>query len=188
MKNSIIVPMLIRSLSSLRHRVYCILSLELGWSCVFLTTHMATMKNNQVECFTMEKGASLKTEANFRLPTVLGVGVPQRNFYFSRRPTPSKHFPWSSSVTFDLWFKISKMALFECCSKQFVKDTGRSTLHPIVDLNSSSRCDVLCVVVKKRSRWCWKKAKYLPTQFSLNEIMTKVSCHFVFHVMIIAYQ
>ena len=120
--------------------------------------------------------------------TVLGVGVPERDFYFSRRPTPSKHFPWSSSVTFDLWFKISKMALFECCSKQFVKDTGRSTLHPIVDLNSSSRCDVLCVVVKKRSRWCWKKAKYLPTQFSLNEIMTKVSCHFVFHVMIIAYQ
>ena len=80
------------------------------------------------------------------------------------------------------------MALFECCSKQFVKDTGRSTLHPIVDLNSSSRCDILCVVVKKRSRWCWKKTKYLPTQFSLNEIMTKVSCHFVLHVMMIEYQ
>ena len=28
--------------------------------------------------------------------------VPQRDRYFSRRPTPSKHFPRSSSVTFDL--------------------------------------------------------------------------------------
>lgn len=65
------------------------------------------------------------------------------------------------------------MALFECCSKQFVKDTGRSTLHSIVDLNSSSRCNILWVLVKKKSRWFWKSVKYKPTAFTLNEILTK---------------
>ena len=138
------------------------------------------MKNNQVECFTMEKGASLKTEANLRLPCVRYSASAYPNgiviFPAGRPRQNTSHDPPLSPLIF--WFTISKMALFECCSKQFVKDTGRSTLHPIVDLNSSSRCDVLCVVVKKRSRWCWKKTKYLPTQFSLNEIMTKVSCHF----------
>ncbi|XP_068688511.1 uncharacterized protein [Montipora foliosa] len=65
------------------------------------------------------------------------------------------------------------MALFECCSKQLVKDTGRSTLRPVVDLNSASRCDILCVVVKKRSRWFWKSVKYETTPFTLDEILTK---------------
>ena len=125
----------------------------------------------RLNLFTMEKGLHSKQR---QLPYT--PRTPMGFLFFP--PGPSKHFPWSPSVTFDLWFTISKMALFECCSKQFVKDTGRSTLHPIVDLNSSSRCDVLGVVVKKRSRWCWEKAKYLPTQFSLNEILTKVSCHF----------
>lgn len=73
------------------------------------------------------------------------------------------------------------MALFECCSKQFVKDTGRSTLHPVIDLNTSSRCNILSVVVKKKSRWCWKPVKYLPTPFTLNEILTKVSCQNCIH-------
>ena len=68
------------------------------------------------------------------------------------------------------------MALFECCSKQFVKDTGRSTLHPVVDLISSSRCNIPCIVVKKKSRWFWKSVKYEPTPWTLNEILTKVSC------------
>ena len=66
------------------------------------------------------------------------------------------------------------MALFEACSKQFVKDTGRSTLQPVVDLNTSSRCDILCVVTKKRSRWFWKSIKYKTTAFTLNELLTKV--------------
>ncbi|KAL9958297.1 hypothetical protein ACROYT_G035297 [Oculina patagonica] len=65
------------------------------------------------------------------------------------------------------------MALFEACSKQFVKDTGRSTLRPVDDLNTSSRCDILCVVTKKRSRWFWKSIKYKTTPFTLNELLTK---------------
>ena len=67
------------------------------------------------------------------------------------------------------------MALFEACSKQFVKDTGRSTLFPVLDLNTSARCNILCVVTKKRSRWFWKSDKYKTTPFSLNELLTKVS-------------
>lgn len=90
---------------------------------------------------------------------------------------PRLHF----GLPFALWSAVwSKMALFECCSKQFVKDTGRSTLHPIVDLNSSPRCNILCVVVKKKSRWFWKSVKYQPTPFTLNEILTQVSCLFLF--------
>lgn len=65
------------------------------------------------------------------------------------------------------------MALFEACSKQFVKDTGRSTLFPVLDLNTSARCNILCVVTKKRSRWFWKSDKYKTTPFSLNELLTK---------------
>ena len=67
------------------------------------------------------------------------------------------------------------MALFEACAKQFVKDTGRSTLFPVLDLNTSARCDILCVVTKKRSRWFWKSDKYKTTPFSLDELLTKVS-------------
>lgn len=67
------------------------------------------------------------------------------------------------------------MALFEACSKQFVKDTGRSTLFPVLDLNTSARCNILCVVTKKKSRWFWKSDKYKTTPFSLNELLTKVS-------------
>ena len=67
------------------------------------------------------------------------------------------------------------MALFEACAKQFVKDTGRSTLFPVLDLNTSARCDILCVVTKKRSRWFWKSDKYKTTPFSLNELLSKVS-------------
>lgn len=70
---------------------------------------------------------------------------------------------------------LTRMALFEACAKQFVKDTGRSTLFPVLDLNSSSHCDILCVVTKKRSRWFWKSDKYKTTPFSLNELLTKVS-------------
>ena len=68
-----------------------------------------------------------------------------------------------------------KMAVFECCTKQFVKDTGRLTLRPVVDLNSAIRFNILCVVIKKRSRWIWKSVKYEATPFTLNEILTKVS-------------
>lgn len=134
-----------------------------------------------------KRGLHSKQRPTSVYPRYSASAYPNRIVIFpAGRPRQNtSHDPPLSPLIF--WFTISKMALFECCSKQFVKDTGRSTLHPIVDLNSSSRCDVLCVVVKKRSRWCWKKTKYLPTQFSLNEIMTKVSCHFVFHVMIIEY-
>ena len=66
------------------------------------------------------------------------------------------------------------MALFEACSKQFVTDTGRSTLRPILDLNTSTRCNILCVVTKKRSRFFWKSDKYKATPFTLNELLTKV--------------
>ena len=38
--------------------------------------------------FTQNRGQLASTPR-----TVLGVGVPQRDRYFSRRPTPSKHFP-----------------------------------------------------------------------------------------------
>lgn len=65
------------------------------------------------------------------------------------------------------------MALFEACSKQFVKDTGRSTLRPILDLNTSTRSSILCVVTKKRSRWFWKTDTYKSTPFTLNELLTK---------------
>ncbi|XP_074627736.1 uncharacterized protein LOC141885759 [Acropora palmata] len=69
------------------------------------------------------------------------------------------------------------MAVFECCTKQFVKDTGRLTLRPVVDLNSAIRFNILCVVIKKRSRWIWKSVKYEATPFTLNEILTKpVDC------------
>lgn len=66
------------------------------------------------------------------------------------------------------------MALFEACSKQFIKDTGRSTLRPILDLNTSTRCSILCVVTRKRSRWFWKADTYKSTPFTLNELLTKV--------------
>ncbi|KXJ08722.1 uncharacterized protein LOC110248344 [Exaiptasia diaphana] len=65
------------------------------------------------------------------------------------------------------------MALFESTSKQLVKDTGRSSLHPIVDLNSASQCKIMCIIEKKKSRWFWRPTKYLPTPFTLNELMTK---------------
>ncbi|CAH3131846.1 unnamed protein product [Pocillopora meandrina] len=65
------------------------------------------------------------------------------------------------------------MALFEACSKQFIKDTGRSTLRPILDLNTSTRCSILCVVTRKKSRWFWRADTYKSTPFTLNELLTK---------------
>ena len=80
----------------------------------------------------------------------------------------SQHAFKSSSI-----FMLN-MALFEACSKQFIKDTGRSTLRPILDLNTSTRCSILCVVRRKRSRWFWKADTYKSTPFTLNELLTKV--------------
>ena len=126
MKNpsKIIVPILIRSVSSLRHRVYCILSLELGWSCVFLTDTYG--HNEKYSGWMFYNGKGGFTQNRGQLPstprTVLGVGVPQRDLYFSRRPTPSKHFPWSFSVTFDLWFDFHDGAfrvLFETVCQRY---------------------------------------------------------------------
>lgn len=66
------------------------------------------------------------------------------------------------------------MALFEAASKQLVKDSGRLTLHSVLDLNSADSCKLLCVVEKRRKRWFWKETKFLPTPFSINDVLTKV--------------
>ncbi|XP_048579816.1 uncharacterized protein LOC5501071 isoform X1 [Nematostella vectensis] len=65
------------------------------------------------------------------------------------------------------------MALFESASKQFVKDTGRRSLHAVPDLNSSECCRILCVIERKKSRWFWRSTKYLTTPFVLNELLTE---------------
>ena len=66
---------------------------------------------------------------------------------------------------------VLNMSLFGAASRQFVKDTGRLSLHPVLDLNSAIYCRILCIVEKKKSRFFWKKPKYLPTPFHLNDLL-----------------
>lgn len=108
-----------------------------------------------------------------RYPSILVS--PQGTFHdFPEGMNSHNPADWAPCVVTSCFGFCFKMALFESASKQLVKDTGRSSLHPVLDLNSSSKYGIMCVVQKKKSRWFWRKTKYLPTPFTLNEILLEV--------------
>lgn len=61
--------------------------------------------------------------------------------------------------------------MFSIATKNFVEnvDSG-GLLIPVSSLNDD--ISILTVVVKRRRFWFWQKAKYLPADFILSDILT----------------
>lgn len=61
--------------------------------------------------------------------------------------------------------------MFATATRNFVDEVDRGGfLIPVCSLNENIR--LLTLVVKRKRFWLWQKPKYLPTDFSLNDILT----------------
>lgn len=61
--------------------------------------------------------------------------------------------------------------MFAIATKTFVKEVdNRGLLIPVSSLNDN--LELLTVVVKRERSWFWQKPKYLPTDFTLNDLLT----------------
>jgi len=69
--------------------------------------------------------------------------------------------------------KNENMSMFKEASKHVAKSAGSKTLHPVTDLNSSEWYKTLSVVKRKTSFWFWKKPKHIPTQITLEDMLTQ---------------
>lgn len=62
--------------------------------------------------------------------------------------------------------------MFATASRNFVEEVDRGgSLIPVSSLNDTIA--LLTVVVKKKRPWVWQKPKYLPTDFTLNDLLTE---------------
>ena len=71
------------------------------------------------------------------------------------------------------------MTIFEAATKHLARSCGSKTLHPVTDLNFAEHFKTLCIVKRKTSFWFWKKPKLIPTQITLENLLTEV-CTFCF--------
>lgn len=61
--------------------------------------------------------------------------------------------------------------MFATATRNFVQEVDRGgLLIPVSSLNDTIA--LLTVVVKRKRFWLWQKAKYIPTDFTLNDILT----------------
>lgn len=61
--------------------------------------------------------------------------------------------------------------MFAVATKNFVKEVDDGGfLIPVSSLNDN--LELLTVVVKRERSWFWQKPKYLPTDFTLNDLLT----------------
>ncbi|XP_064598207.1 gasdermin-E-like [Liolophura sinensis] len=61
--------------------------------------------------------------------------------------------------------------MFSTAVSHFVKAVGKDSFIPVPSLDVADNVKLLQVVVKKNRYWFWQKPSYLPTDFSLNDLL-----------------
>lgn len=62
--------------------------------------------------------------------------------------------------------------MFSKATKKFVKEIDPDgCLIPVSRLNESDNLKVLSLVIKRKPSWFWQQPKYMPTDFTLNDVL-----------------
>uniref|UniRef100_A0A4W5LSL7 Gasdermin pore forming domain-containing protein n=1 Tax=Hucho hucho TaxID=62062 RepID=A0A4W5LSL7_9TELE len=62
--------------------------------------------------------------------------------------------------------------MFSTATRNFVGEIGDGSLIPVSSLIDSDKLGPLSLVVKSKVFWIWQKPKYLPTDFTLSDVLT----------------
>uniref|UniRef100_A0A674CLK2 Gasdermin Eb n=1 Tax=Salmo trutta TaxID=8032 RepID=A0A674CLK2_SALTR len=62
--------------------------------------------------------------------------------------------------------------MFSTATRNFVEEIDDGSLIPVSSLIDSDKLVPLSLVVKRKRFWIWQKPKYLPTDFTLSDVLT----------------
>nr|XP_006824139.1 PREDICTED: pejvakin-like [Saccoglossus kowalevskii] len=62
--------------------------------------------------------------------------------------------------------------MFKSLTDKLSKSLGEDTLLPVPSLDQADNCRPLSIVVKKNRRWFWRAPKYLPSQYTLSQLLS----------------
>jgi hypothetical protein len=62
--------------------------------------------------------------------------------------------------------------MFSTATRNFVEEIDDGSLVPVSSLIDSDKLVPLSLIVKRKRFWIWQKPKYLPTDFTLSDVLT----------------